>query len=122
MKIADQYRRNKKNGRELPNLVEMLSKPSIDYDRVEALLMVQPQMIHDIKCSYKDGGLLYEVPANMDRDIQACNLQAVSIVCWALTPGDFNRAITHLSRRKQHYIKGAWMRFQNAKRQAMATA
>jgi len=119
--FANKFRSAKKSGNELPSLTNMLSKQHIDYDRVEALLEVEPDLISNLKCSIEGNGLRYEVPEGLHRDIQACNLRAVSIICLALSENDFSSLTTKLSRRKKGYLSGIRTRFQSAK-QSIAAA
>lgn len=112
--FANKFRSVKKNGGQLPCLMSMLSKHDIDYDRVEALLMVEPELIDSIKCSIDGNGLSYEVPEGLHRAIQALDMRAVSVICLALTNEDFSKLSSKLSRRKKEYLKGVRMRFQNA--------
>ena len=116
--FANKFRSVKKSGGQLPNLAGMLSKKSIDYDRVEALLMVEPELILNLKCSVKDNGLSYEVPEGLHRDIQALNMRALCIICYALKEEEFDLVLQTLSRRKRHYFRSAWRNFQAAKQLA----
>ena len=116
--FANKFRSVKKSGNNLPSLANMLNQKNIDYDRVEALLMVEPELIGSIKCSVKDNGLSYEVPEGLHRDVQALNMRALCIICYALSPDEFDVVLQTLSRRKRHYFKSAWLNFQNAKQLA----
>lgn len=112
--FAEKYRSAKNGGQQLPSLTSMLNKQHIDYDCVEALLEVEPELISSIKCSIEGNGLRYEAPEGLHRDIQALNLRAVSIICLALTNEDFSKLSPMLSRRKKGYLSGVRTRFMNA--------
>lgn len=117
--FANKFRSVKKSGGQLPSLTNMLSKKRIDYDKVEALLEVEPELIQCIKCSVEGNGLRYEVPESLHRDIQALNMQAVQIILYALPQEQFKVALKPLSRRKQSYFKNGWMNFQHSKSKAL---
>ena len=114
-------RQNKKNANALRNekngnitLTELLTKQHINYDRVEGLLLANPQLISNLRCSMVGNGLTYEAPCGLHRDIQSCNLRAVSIICLALSDEDFTKLSTKISRRKKEYLKDVRTRFQSA--------
>jgi len=106
--------RNVESGKNGKSLVKLLTKQTIDYDKVDNLLLRDPSLIGLISCTLNGNQLMYEAPNGLHRDIQALNLRAICVVCYALKKAELELVCDNLSRRKQHFIKSAWTRFHQA--------
>ena len=107
-----------KNGGQLPDLSELLSAEQIDYDLVDALLVVDPGQIKKIDGYYspKTMVLAYSVPAALDKELQKGEIRAICIVSYCLPEHKFEQACsTFWSKGKRRMLRRSYERFQEAK-------
>jgi len=110
-------------GEKLPDLSELLSAEQIDYDLVDALLVVDPGQIKKIDGYYsqKTSVLAYSVPAALDKELQRGEIRAICIVAYCLPQHKFEQACsTFWSKGKRRMLRRSYERFQEAKARVAA--
>ena len=108
----------KENGGTLPSLTDLLSSEQIDYDTVDALLVVDPGQLKKIDSYYspKTSILAYSVPAALDKELQKGEIRAICIVAYCLPQSKFEQACSKFwSKGKRRLLRRSYERFQEAK-------
>lgn len=108
----------KETGGTLPSLTDLLSETNIDYDMVDALLIVDPGQIKKIDGFYapKTSILAYSVPAALDKELQKGEIRAICIVAYCLPEHKFEQACQKFwSKGKRRLLRRSYERFQEAK-------
>ena len=108
----------RETGGVLPNLRDLLSEEQINYDLVDALLVVDPHQIKMIDGYYspKTCILAYSVPASLDKDLQKGEIRAICIVSYCLPQHKFEQACSKFwSKGKRRMLRRSYERFQEAK-------
>lgn len=113
----------KEKGETLPSLTDLLSCETINYDLVDALLVVDPGQIKKIDGYYspKTMVLAYSVPASLDKELQKGEIRAICIVSYCLPEHKFEQACsTFWSKGKRRMLRRSYERFQEAKARVAA--
>lgn len=121
--LIEQLENQVKNGQKLPDLSALLSVEQIDYDMVDALLVIQPEQIKKIDSYYspKTSILAYSVPASLDKELQKGEIRAICIIAYCLPQNKFEQVCSKFgSKGKRRMLRRSYERFQEAKRIATA--
>ena len=116
--LIEQLENLVKDGGQLPDLSELLSEEQINYDLVDALLVVEPRQIKKIEGYYapKTSILAYSVPSALDKEIQKGEIRAICIVAYCLPAHKFEQVCSKFwSKGKRRLLRRSYERFQEAK-------
>lgn len=112
-------------GRTLPSMNECKDANNhVDYDMLEALLMVQPGLANKFSARYdkQQKRIIYNIVIpEMEKDVKRCNLRAIRIICFSLSSKHFkafNRGLENPAIRD--YMEAAYERYREARKTAVA--
>lgn len=110
-------------GKALPTMAECKCGNRIDYDMLEALLMIQPELAKEFGAKYdqKKKQVVYRVLIpEMEKDVKMNNFRAIRVICFGLSSRHFkafSRSLENPSVRD--YMEAAYERFREARKTAV---
>ena len=111
----------KKIGKPLPTICECKDANNhVDYDMLEALLMVQPGLANKFSARYdkQQKRIIYNIVIpEMEKDVKRCNLRAIRLICFGLSAKQFKmfcRGLVNPAIRD--YMEAAYERYREARK------
>lgn len=110
-----------RTGKALPTMNECkYADNRIDYDMLEALLLVQPALAKEFAAKYdmKNKQVLYRVIIpELEKDVQHCNLRAIRVICFGLSSKHFKAFSRSLENPAvRDYMQSAYTRYCDARK------
>ena len=111
-------------GKPLPTVAECKNDSGIDYDMLEALLLVQPALASEFAAKYdkQKKQVVYNVLIpEMENDVRRCNLRAIRVICFSLSAKQFKMFCRGLENSAvRDYMEASYSRYCEARKTAAA--
>ena len=123
-RLVDDLKFWKQTGKALPTMAECKCDNHVDYDMLEALLLVNPSLANKFSARYdkKKRQIVYNVLIpEMENDVRRCNLRAIRIICFSLSAKQFKMFCRGLENPAiRDYMEASYSRYCEARKTTAA--